>query len=74
MTKKTYRLHTIADLLQVPAERRAECVKDLLTGLELCEFAGAKSLVAMTWTDDSDRSCTIDDTAGKRVVSLGAQK
>ena len=65
-----YRLHTIADLLQVPADRRAECVKDLLTGLELCEFAGTP-ITAMTWTDDGDSSCTIDDTSGKRVISLG---
>ena len=67
-----YRLHTIADLMQVPAERRAECVKDLLTGLELCEFAGAGSLVAMTWTDDGDSSCSASDTNGSEIAKLEA--
>lgn len=67
---KTYRLERLADLLSVPSERREQCVKELLLALELAEFADAKLIGPMTWTDDGDMSCSLDDPDGNELLSL----
>jgi hypothetical protein len=67
---KTYRLERLADLLSVPSDRREQCVRELLLALELAEFADAKLTGPMTWTDDGDMSCSLDDKDGNELLSL----
>ncbi len=61
---KTYRLERIVDILQVPADRRPDCMKELLYGLSLAELTGAQLLGPMHWTDDGDLSSTLKDPDG----------
>lgn len=70
MSKPTYTIERFVDLLAVPAERRALCVKELLIGLEFSELAGAELQGALTWTDDGDMSCTLFAADGKPQLSL----
>lgn len=67
---KTYQIERIADLLQVPADRREQCVKELLLALLLSEFAEAELLGPLTWADDGDMSCSLDDPSGNAQLSL----
>ena len=68
--KQTYQLERIVDLLQVPAERREQCVKEMLLGLALAELADAPLAGPMTWTDDGDSSCTLMESNGEAILSL----
>lgn len=55
MTK--YRIETIADLLKVPADRRAECLHQIdltLSFFELEYGDDGAVLTAVTWTDDGE--------------------
>lgn len=67
---KTYHIERIVDLLEVPIERREQCVKELLMGLALAEFADAQLFGPMTWTDDGDMSCSLDDADGNEILKL----
>lgn len=66
----TYTVERIVDLLAVPAERRARCIEELLVGLDLIEFADAKVMGPLTWTDDGDMSCALYGPDGKPQLSL----
>ena len=66
----TYTLERIVDLLQVPAERREQCIKELLLGLALAELADAQLTGPVTWTDDGDSSCALTAGNGEPFLSL----
>ena len=71
----TYKLHTIADLLDVPMELRERCLRELEYALALQELAFAdkakESLVLpITWTNDDDRSARLLDTSGAEILTL----
>lgn len=67
---ETYTIHHIADLFKVPSERRAECVKQLLLGMELAELAGAELTGEFIWADDGDASCSLMDETGDTYLTL----
>lgn len=67
---KTYRIERIADLLQVPIERRDQCMKELLYALALAELAGAELQGPLEWTDDGDCSCSLTDEDGEAHLTL----
>lgn len=67
---ETYQLERIVDLLQVPVERREQCVKEMLLGLALAELADAPLAGPMTWTDDGDLSCSLMEGDGDAILSL----
>lgn len=68
--KQTYQLERIVDLLQVPAERREQCVKEILLGLALADLADAPLAGPMTWTDDGDLSCSLMESNGDAILKL----
>lgn len=68
--EKTYHLERIVDLLQVPSDRREQCVKELLLCLEFGEFAEAQWQGPFEWTDDGDASCSITDEDGNAQLTL----
>ena len=70
MADPTYKLNRIVDLLQVPSERRAQCVKELLLGLEFAEFCDGDLSGPLEWTDDGDSSCTLFDQTGADIAKL----
>lgn len=70
---ETYKLERIVDLLQVPTERREQCLKEILIGLELAELADAVLMGPIAWTDDGDLSCALTDSNGNAIISLEAQ-
>lgn len=74
MTAPTYVIERIVDLLSVPTERRARCVKELLIGLEFSELAGAEIQGPLTWTDDGDMSCALYGPDGMPTLSLKVTK
>ena len=60
----SYRIEKIADLLRVPADRRAACVRNVLYALDLHELAfggvpDAPAFGAVEWTDDDDLSVDV---------------
>lgn len=74
---KAYRLERIRDLLQVPIERREDCVRELLYGLALLDLAAGDEcnpeLKNLVWTDDGQT--TIDlDLGGDNVLSLVVER
>ena len=69
----TYTIERIVDLLQVPAERREQCVKEMLLGLALAELADAPLAGPITWTDDGDSSCALTDSNGDAILSMEVQ-
>lgn len=61
---KTYELTTIADLLQIPADRLGYCLRDIQIGLEFAVLVhgekAAENLIApFEWTDDGLQDVTI---------------
>lgn len=70
---KTYRLYRISDLLQVPIDRREECVRELLYGLALLDLAAGDEcnpeLQSLVWTDDGESTIDLDLGAGN-VLSM----
>lgn len=75
----TYRLDKISDLLQVPIDRREDCVRDLLYALALHEMAFGDDAIktemtGIAWTDDGDRSATVSDQHGNQVLALKITK
>ena len=72
---KDYRIKSIYDLLQVPADRRPQCLRELQHALDLMEFVGIPPTdVAFTWTDDGDVSVTIPDQGGKAFLTLHVEQ
>ena len=67
---KTYHIERIADILQIPCDRREQCLRELLYALQLADFADAKLLGPMTWTDDGDMSCSLTDDKGEAQLTL----
>lgn len=72
---KTYRLEGFNDLLDVPADRRAACMSDIMYSLALHELAfvdEAKQnpIGSLLWTDDGKHNIDIQDKDGNQVVSL----
>jgi hypothetical protein len=52
-----YELRTITDLLKVPHDRLAACLRDIQYALELCHFTGGEHTAELAvdtfvWTDD----------------------
>ena len=72
MTIKTYRLAAITDLLQVPFDRREQCVRDLLYALALMDLSELESdsLKHIDWTDDGDLSVDITNPDGTSILKL----
>jgi len=75
----TYNLHTIQDLLKVPAERRADCLKEielLLSLYELAfgEHAATAKITDFAWTDDGDKSIEICNADGSPFLALEVTK
>lgn len=75
----SYSLEKISDLLQVPIDRREDCVRDLLYGLALHELAFGEDamnvgLAKIEWTDDDDHSVSLFDPGGAAVLSLKITK
>jgi CO dehydrogenase/acetyl-CoA synthase delta subunit len=59
-----YRIDRVADLLEVPAEKRHECIRQLEYALELHEFAygerAAEVQFVATWTDDGSKDVSLE--------------
>lgn len=76
---KTYKLHTIQDLLSVPADRRADCLREIEIVLSLHEFAFGEDAATTEikdfhWTDDGDKSVSVMDQDSKAILSLQVVK
>ena len=67
MDKPTYRIDRITDLLQVPADRREQCLLELRLLLDLTEFGGVTPVMAkgFIWADDGDFSARIEGQDGE---------
>lgn len=73
-----YALTTIADLLQVPCDRREACMRDVLLSLDTAELAfGERASAAlrwpMTWIDDGGSNVTMQ-AGGETLLTLEIQK
>lgn len=71
----TYRLTTLADLLAVPIERRAACLRELEYALDLYDFAFGdspepKPEFSVVWTDDGNKSVDLTTTDGEPLLRL----
>ncbi len=71
----TYRIQSIADLLQVPAEKRSACLREIEYALALHELAFGEQaadtpIIAVQWADDGNRHIEIVDGAGQQVLGL----
>lgn len=71
----TYEIDRIADLLKVPLERRAACLRELEYALALHELAFGEEAASveigpMRWTDDGNKSVTLHDNSGNPVLAL----
>lgn len=71
----TYEIDRIADLLKVPLDRRAACLRELEYALALHEFAygeeaASVDLGPMQWTDDGNKTTTLQDSSGQPVLTL----
>lgn len=67
---KVYRLERIVDILQVPVEKREQCMRKLLYALDLADFTGAELAGPIEWADDGDMSSVLVDKAGVEVAKL----
>jgi hypothetical protein len=60
-----YEIRTVLDFLKVPKHRRARCLKEFRSFLEICEQSaillgpGVKTRDCFTWIDDNERNVTI---------------
>lgn len=72
MTHPTYKIDRIADLFNVPGERRQDCMREILLLLAFTELAGTQDLMAegLYWTDDGDRSVSINVAPGEPFLKL----
>lgn len=72
---ESYKLTTIADLLDVPTGLRERCLRELDYALALQELAfgdKAKESLALpiTWTNDNDKSATLYAVDGTEILKL----
>ncbi len=71
---QTYELRTISDLLKVPLERRADCLREIEYSLALHELAlgeGAGATIEVfEWCDDGDKSVSLMQPDGEVIVTL----
>ena len=70
---KPYEIRTISDLLKVPADRRAACLRAIEYSLEVYELTfGIETigLEVLHWTDDENMSIQIQDEHGDDIVKL----
>lgn len=70
----TYDIDRIADLLKVPIDRRAACLREIEYALALHELAFGEEAASveiwpMRWTDDGNKT-TIHDNNGKPFLTL----
>lgn len=59
---KTYELITIQDLLKVPTEKRAQCLRDIENALNMHERtvgANAINIIMIRWKEDGGKSVTV---------------
>lgn len=71
----TYRIATLNDLLALPVEKRARCLRDIKLAREVALFAGvAVPNVAYEWTDDDDASASLRDEKGDAFLTLKVEK
>jgi len=75
MSEKTYAIDRIADLLAVPADRRADCLRQIEYALSLHELAcgDQPDLIrfgSIEWTDDGEGHVSIHDAANREVLAL----
>jgi len=70
MTAKTYHIRKISDLQSVPAERREDCVREILYCIALTELAGVLMTGGVAWTDDGDRSASLYKADGKPFLTM----
>lgn len=77
MSHPTYEIWTLQDILNVPADRRGDCLRDIEYALALLDLAagdGQESKVygPIRWTDDNSASVTMGlmDEDGKVVDTL----
>lgn len=73
----TYEIDRIADLLKVPIDRRATCLREIEYLLALHELAcgeGADGVEVgpILWADDGNKTCTLHDGSGEPVLTLEA--
>lgn len=71
----TYRIQSLGDLLQVPAEKRSACLREIEYALALHELAFGEQaaetpITAVQWADDGNRHIEIQDGAGQQVLGL----
>lgn len=70
----TYRISKISDLQKVPAERRADCVREILYCIALADLTGVPLTGGVDWTDDGEKSATLYRTDGKPFLTLKVKK
>ena len=75
----TYKLHTLHDLLAVPIERRAVCLRQIEYALALHELACGEdaqnvTLHGVEWTDDGDDSVRFFSPDGELLLALEVGK
>lgn len=71
----TYEIDRIADLLKVPIERRAACLRELEYALALHELAFGEDAAnveigPMRWTDDGNKTVTLHDSSKNPVLTM----
>lgn len=74
--KRTYEIARITDLLQVPADKREACMRELLYALDLLDLAGEDvraGLQAIRWTDDDETNVTLE-VNGEELLRLEVTK
>lgn len=73
---ETYRIETIKDMLQVPADRREAMFRELEFSLALCELTRGDraSLESFTWIDDGKIEIRIDSPGGDDGVMIRVVK
>ncbi|MGB7422927.1 MAG: hypothetical protein WA917_13790 [Comamonas sp.] len=71
---ETYRIERIADLLALPKERRADCLRAIEYGLALAELTlgdgAADACAALEWKDDGNMSTWLCDADGNELLEL----
>jgi len=73
--KPTYEINRVSDLLRVPVERRAACLRELEIALALSDLAfdqddAKPDSFVFRWCDDRDGHCEITDHDGAQIISL----
>ena len=71
---KTYKLVTLEDLLQVPADRREACMREVLYALSLHDLVidadQPQGFYSMTWTDDDEKLINLRFGESEQSITL----